>query len=122
MGNEVVAHAHELAQMTVVREYGGGVLKTEQVRVGLRDHLLVAVGHTTHVRDKARRGDLDGEVAQVLIEGRQRRDAIDEGSSARTEYGSQAAMPKPARFSKSPSSAGYKTGARASYRSRTTRD
>ena len=76
--DEVVAHLAELAQMAVVRQRDLRAVEPERVQVRLRDQDVLAVGDAADVRDQARRSELGGQVAQVAVEGRERRRPVRE--------------------------------------------
>ena len=75
---QVVAHAGELAQVTVVRQHDARVAKAKRVQARLRDGRVLAVGDAADVRDEARGSELGAQAAEVAIEVRERRRAIGE--------------------------------------------
>ena len=78
MLDKVVPHAGELAQVTVVRHCDARAGELERVQVGLGDRVVPGVGDAADVSDEAGRRELGSQVAEVLIEARQRRHAIGE--------------------------------------------
>jgi hypothetical protein len=79
VAHEVEPHAGELAQVAVVCEGDRRAVEAERMQVRLGDQLALAVGDAADVRDQARRRELAGEAAQVPVERRERRHAVDEG-------------------------------------------
>ena len=78
VADEVVAHAPELAQMTVVRQRDARAAEAKRVQVRLRDHLAIAVGDAADVRDEAGRSELGRQSTEVAVEGGERRHAVGE--------------------------------------------